>query len=58
MNAPWATSILTNKSYQRPVSDLIQQAREGVLRRRVDEVAGLVGLTDEYVGSGTTWETD
>lgn len=31
----------------RPVSDLIRQARQGVLRRRVDEVAHLVGLTDK-----------
>lgn len=31
----------------RPFTDLIQQARQGVLRRRVDEVAGLVGLTDK-----------
>lgn len=31
----------------RPVSDLIRQARQGVLRRRVDEVAKMVGLTDK-----------
>lgn len=30
----------------RPVTDLIQQARHGVLRRRVDEIANVVGLTD------------
>ena len=30
-----------------PVTDLIRQARQGVLRRRVDEVARLVGLTDK-----------
>ncbi len=30
----------------RPGVDLIRQARKGVLRRRVDEVAGKVGLTD------------
>ncbi len=30
----------------RPVTDLIRQARQGVLRRRVDEVANSVGLTD------------
>ena len=29
-----------------PVTSLIRQARQGVLRRRVDEVARLVGLTD------------
>ena len=29
-----------------PVSNLIRQARQGVLRRRVDEVARLVNLTD------------
>ncbi len=31
----------------RPVSDLIRQARQGVLRRRVDEVAKIVNLTDK-----------
>ena len=31
----------------RPITDLIRQARQGVLRRRVDEVARLVGLTDK-----------
>ncbi len=30
----------------RPVTDLIRQARQGVLRSRVDEVATIVGLTD------------
>lgn len=30
-----------------PVTDLIRQARQGVLRHRVDEVARLVGLTDK-----------
>ena len=30
-----------------PVTSLISQARQGVLRRRVDEVARLVGLTDK-----------
>lgn len=30
----------------RPGVDFIRQARKGVLRRRVDEVAGKVGLTD------------
>ncbi|MBO0936851.1 hypothetical protein J2I47_09875 [Fibrella sp. HMF5335] len=30
-----------------PVTNLIRQARQGVLRRRVDEVARLVGLTDK-----------
>lgn len=30
----------------RPGVELIRQARKGVLRRRVDEVAGKVGLTD------------
>ncbi|WP_345244259.1 antitoxin Xre-like helix-turn-helix domain-containing protein [Nibrella saemangeumensis] len=30
----------------RPVTDLIRQTRQGVMRRRVDEVARLVGLTD------------
>jgi uncharacterized protein (DUF2384 family) len=32
--------------YQLPVSSVIQQARRGVLRRRVDEIAQLVHLTD------------
>lgn len=31
----------------RPVTDLIRQARQGVLRRQVDEVARLVDLTDK-----------
>ena len=31
----------------RPLTDLIRQARQGVLRRRVDEVARLVDLTDK-----------
>lgn len=30
-----------------PVTDLIRQARHGVLRRRVDEIARLVNLTDK-----------
>ncbi|MFD1141192.1 antitoxin Xre-like helix-turn-helix domain-containing protein [Larkinella insperata] len=30
-----------------PVTSIISQARQGVLRRRVDEVAHLVGLTDK-----------
>ena len=30
-----------------PVSDLIRQARQGVLRRRVDEVAHIANLTDK-----------
>jgi len=30
----------------RPVADLIRQARQGVVRRRVDEVARLITLTD------------
>lgn len=30
----------------RPLTELIRQARQGVVRRRVDEVASLVGLTD------------
>lgn len=30
-----------------PVTGLIQQARQGVLRRRVDEVARIAGLTDK-----------
>lgn len=30
-----------------PVTALIRQARQGVLRRRVDEVARLIGLTDK-----------
>lgn len=36
-----------NKPGLRPLTDLIIQARQGVLRRRVDEIAGLVGLTDK-----------
>ncbi len=47
MNASRTTFISASKSYQRPISDLIQQAREGVLRRRVDEVASLISLTDK-----------
>ena len=39
-----AFSIRSSSS--QPIADLIQQARQGVLRRRVDEVARLVGLTD------------
>lgn len=31
----------------RPVTNLIREARQGVLRRRVDEVARSVGLTDK-----------
>ena len=30
-----------------PVASIISQARQGVLRRRVDEIARLVGLTDK-----------
>lgn len=30
-----------------PITTIIRQARQGVLRRRVDEVAQLVGLTDK-----------
>lgn len=30
-----------------PVTSIISQARQGVLRRRVDEIARLVGLTDK-----------
>ncbi|MDQ1090092.1 antitoxin Xre-like helix-turn-helix domain-containing protein [Siphonobacter sp. SORGH_AS_1065] len=30
-----------------PVTHLIQQARHGVLRRRVDEIARLIGLSDK-----------
>jgi hypothetical protein len=41
------TSKSSNRTYHPPVSELIQQAREGVLRRRVDEVASLAGLTDK-----------
>lgn len=37
----------SGKPYQRPVSDLIRQARKGVLRQRVDEIAQIVGLTDK-----------
>lgn len=31
----------------RPLTELIEQARQGVRRRRVDEVANFVGLTDK-----------
>lgn len=41
------TSASISKPYLRPVTDLIQQARQGVLRRRVDEIAQLIGLTDK-----------
>ncbi len=37
----------TRSDAARPVNDLIQQARQGIVRRRVDEVARLVGLTDK-----------
>ncbi|RYD21883.1 MAG: hypothetical protein EOP69_00635 [Spirochaetia bacterium] len=37
----------TGRLQARPVSELIRQARHGVLRQRVDEVARLVGLTDK-----------
>ncbi|WP_461138154.1 antitoxin Xre-like helix-turn-helix domain-containing protein [Spirosoma pomorum] len=47
MNASQLSRQSSNRTYQRPISELIQQAREGVLRRRVDEVARLVGLTDK-----------
>lgn len=39
--------VPVGKSYWQPVTDLIKQARQGVLRRRVDEVAQLIGLTDK-----------
>lgn len=47
INTSQMVPVTLNKLHQRPVSELIQQAREGVLRRRVDEVARLVGLTDK-----------
>ena len=37
----------TGRLQARPVSELIRQARHGVLRRRVDEIARLVSLTDK-----------
>jgi uncharacterized protein (DUF2384 family) len=37
----------TGRLQVRPVSELIRQARHGVLRRRVDEIARLVSLTDK-----------
>ncbi|GAB3640759.1 antitoxin Xre-like helix-turn-helix domain-containing protein [Spirosoma arcticum] len=37
----------TRLEASRPVTDLIRQARQGVLRRRADEVAQLVDLTDK-----------
>jgi uncharacterized protein (DUF2384 family) len=36
-----------NRLGNRPVTEIIRQARQGVMRRRVDEVASLVGLTDK-----------
>jgi len=40
----------THSSYpilvHQPIGNLIQQARKGVIRRQVDEIARLVGLTD------------
>lgn len=47
MIPPLKTSLSLSKPYLRPVTDLIQQARQGVLRRRVDEIAQLIGLTDK-----------
>jgi len=47
MTAPLKPSPTVSKPYLRPVTDLIQQARQGVLRRRVDEIAQVVGLTDK-----------
>ncbi|WP_288428614.1 MbcA/ParS/Xre antitoxin family protein [uncultured Spirosoma sp.] len=47
MNTPLQPPVTVGKSYWQPVTDLIQQARQGVLRRRVDEVARLIGLTDK-----------
>jgi uncharacterized protein (DUF2384 family) len=44
------TQLLPSVPFQpglRPVTELIQQARQGVARRRVDEVARLVDLTDK-----------
>ena len=41
MQAPFAAQAV------RPVSELIRQARQGVLRRRVDEIARIVNLTDK-----------
>lgn len=37
----------TGRLQARPVSELIRQARHGVLRQRVDEIAHLVSLTDK-----------
>ncbi len=37
----------TGRLQPRPVTELIRQARHGVLRRRVDEIARLVSLTDK-----------
>jgi len=47
MNPSSVRNTLTNKPYQRPVTDLIRRARKGVLRQQVDEIAQLVGLTDK-----------
>ncbi|AQG81211.1 antitoxin Xre-like helix-turn-helix domain-containing protein [Spirosoma montaniterrae] len=41
------TNLVITRPYQRPATDLIHQAHQGVLRRRVDEVARLIGLTDK-----------
>jgi len=47
MTASTKTHSATTEPYQRPTTELIHQAHQGVLRRRVDEVAHLVGLTDK-----------
>lgn len=47
MTAPLHPTTSVSKSYLRPVTDLIQQARQGVLRRRVDEIAQVIDLTDK-----------
>jgi uncharacterized protein (DUF2384 family) len=47
MTAFPASLLSSGKPYLRPVTDLIQQARRGVLRQRVDEISQIVGLTDK-----------
>lgn len=47
MTASISTNSATIRHYQRPMTELIHQAHQGVLRRRVDEVAQLAGLTDK-----------
>ncbi|NID11782.1 DUF2384 domain-containing protein [Fibrivirga algicola] len=44
---PSSRTNATGRLQARPVAELIRQARHGVLRQRVDEIARLVSLTDK-----------